>query len=256
MFELTGKTALVTGAGAGIGKATALLLARQGAAVALVARRGEMLAQVREQIEALGGRALAIVGDVTDPAFASEAVERTIKAFGGIDILVNNAGISDLNKSIKNCSDSMWESNLAVNETAPFRFCREAIRRMDRQREGRIVNVSSMGGAYALAGVSYSSAKMAVIGLTRNIAMQYAGRGIRCNCICPGPTLTDMIQAKPGAPAPDIDREMESMTCRHLDPEAGPSQPEDMAAAILFLVSDEACGINGQSIVVDRGLCL
>lgn len=255
MFDLTGKTAVVTGAGTGIGKAIALRLARQGAAVTVVARRLETLEAVVAQIESQGGRALAVAGDVTDPSLPAEVMRKTKEAFGGIDILVNNAGIADCNQSVKNCTDEMWAKNIATNQTAPFRFCREAVRYMDRSTGGRIVNVSSIGGAYALAGISYSSAKAALLGLTKNIAMQYAGLGIRCNAICPGPTLTEMLKGG-GASRDDIDQEMESMTCRHLDPEAGPSEPEDMAVVVLFLVSDQSRGVNGQCIVVDRGLCL
>lgn len=168
-----------------------------------------------------------------------------------MDILVNNAGIGDQNKATVRTSDELWAKCVAVDETAQFRFCRAALRQMTRQGTGSIINVSSIGGVYSIAGAAYSSAKAAILGLTKNIGVQYAGSGIRCNAVCPGPTETPML-----APDQDMDLEMLEIVGRRADMNAGMSQPSDIANAILFFASDEARNINGQALVIDKGSCI
>lgn len=251
MLELNGKAAIITGCSSGIGEATARLFARQGAAVTLVARRERLLNELAEELRAAGGRVLVAAGDVTDPEFPDLVCAKTEEAFGSVDILVNNAGIGDRNMAAVRTDDALWEQCVAINETAPFRFCRAALRYMTAQKSGAIINVSSIGGVYSIAGAAYSAAKAALIGLTKNIGVQYAGTGIRCNAVCPGPTETPML-----APGQEMDREMLEIVGRRTDMTAGMSKPSDMANAILFFASDEACSINGQTLVIDKGSCI
>lgn len=251
MFELTGKSAVITGCSSGIGKETARLLSRQGAAVTLVARRESVLNELAEELRAAGGRVLVMAGDITETGFPDAVCEKTAEEFGSVDILVNNAGIGDQNKATVRTSDELWAKCVAVDETAQFRFCRAALRQMTRQGTGSIINVSSIGGVYSIAGAAYSSAKAAILGLTKNIGVQYAGSGIRCNAVCPGPTETPML-----APDQDMDLEMLEIVGRRADMNAGMSQPSDIANAILFFASDEARNINGQALVIDKGSCI
>lgn len=251
MLELHDKTAIITGASSGIGAETARVFSRQGAAVVLVARRAALLEELSKRIIEEGARVLIVPGDVTRPGFAEDVCERTVEAFGCIDILVNNAGISDHHSTAARTTDELWERNIAVNQTAPFRFCRAALRYMTDKGSGVIVNVSSIGGIYSIAGAPYSSSKRALLGLTKNLSVQYAGTGIRCNAVCPGPTDTDMLRS----PAP-ADEQMMEITGRRIDMNGGLSEAADMANAILFLSADESRFINGQALVVDKGCCL
>ena len=242
---------MITGCSSGIGKETARLLSRQGAAVTLVARRESVLNELAEELRAAGGRVLVMAGDITETGFPDAVCEKTAEEFGSVDILVNNAGIGDQNKATVRTSDELWAKCVAVDETAQFRFCRAALRQMTRQGTGSIINVSSIGGVYSIAGAAYSSAKAAILGLTKNIGVQYAGSGIRCNAVCPGPTETPML-----APDQDMDLEMLEIVGRRADMNAGMSQPSDIANAILFFASDEARNINGQALVIDKGSCI
>jgi NAD(P)-dependent dehydrogenase (short-subunit alcohol dehydrogenase family) len=253
MDKLEGKIAVVTGASSGIGKGTAELFAREGAAVVLTARRVDRLNALAEEIEIAGGKALVVPGDVTKLADVENVIEQTIKTFGKIDILVNNAGISDRHTATIRLTDQFWDQVIATDLTSIFYFCREALKYMVQAEEGVIVNVSSIGGVYGNAGVSYSAAKAGVIGLTKNIAIQYAGTKIRCNAVCPGPTPTELNTPEQLA---KFDQEFMAICERHTDHSVGDSEVIDQAYAILFLASDESRYITGQSLVVDRGMCL
>ena len=251
MFELTGKVAVITGASAGIGAEIARLFAKQGAAVVLVARRTHLIVQLAESLKNQGCRALAVTGDVTDPDCASHVLKTAFDTLGKIDILVNNAGISDHHYATTRTSDVLWHEVLAVNETAPFRFAQEALKYMTQSGEGSIINISSIGGVYAIAGAAYSASKRALIGLTKNIGVQYAGTGIRCNAVCPGPTRTAMLND-----CEPYDMEMREITGRRIDGDTGISEPIDVAHAVLFFATDESRFINGQYLVVDKGACI
>lgn len=251
MLDLNGETAVITGGNSGIGAETARLFSQQGAAVTLVARRQAQLEELAQAIRSHGGQVLILPGDVTQAGFADHVCEKTVETFGHLDILVNNAGVADQNRAAVRTSDALWEKCVAVDETAVFRFCRAALRHMTRQGWGSIVNVSSIGGVYSIAGAAYSSAKAAVLGLTKNIGVQYAGTKIRCNAVCPGPTQTPMLTE-----ASDMDREMLEITGRRVDKTTGMSTPREIANAILFFASDESASINGQSLVVDKGSCI
>lgn len=253
MGRLNGKIALVTGAGSGIGETTAKLFAREGATVVLVARREFTLQRVKKEIEAEGGKAVYAVADLKTAEGCEKAVDFTLAQFGRIDVLVNNAGIADKHRSTLNTTDEWWEEVMAINLTGVFRMCRAALKQMEKQGHGSIVNVSSIGGYYASAGAAYSSSKAAVISLTQNIAIQYAGKGIRSNVICPGPVNTELNTPEKLA---TFDQEMIQITGRHMDTTVPFTEQIDQANAILFFASDEAKGITGQFLVIDNGMCL
>jgi NAD(P)-dependent dehydrogenase (short-subunit alcohol dehydrogenase family) len=253
MERLKGKVAIVTGASSGIGEGTAELFAKEGATVVLTARRVDRLNALAEKINKAGSQALVVPGDVTKVADVKNVIEQTIKTFGKIDILVNNAGISDRHTPVLKLSDEFWDEVITTDLTSVFHFCREALTYMVKAKEGVIVNVSSIGGVYGNAGVSYSAAKAGVIALTQNIGIQYAGTKIRCNTVCPGPTPTELNTPEQLA---KFDQEFMAICARHTDHSVGDSEVIDQANAILFLASDESRCITGQSLVIDRGMCL
>jgi NAD(P)-dependent dehydrogenase (short-subunit alcohol dehydrogenase family) len=253
MSRLAGKIAIVTGANSGIGETTAELFAREGAAVVLVARRAQELDAVAARIRDAGGEALAIPADVTATADVRRVCEETIARFGRADVLVNNAGMIDRHTPAVRVSDELWHAVIGVNLTGAFTFCREFLQRLPEGQAAGIVNVSSIAGVYANGGAAYSASKYGLIGLTRNIAIQYAGTGVRCNAVCPGPTPTALNTPEQMA---HFDTEFMEICARHTDLSVGESEPLDQAEAILFLASDAARFVTGQVLVVDRGMCL
>jgi len=253
MEMLKGKVALVTGASSGIGLTTAKLFAREGAKVAILARRLNVLEEKAAEMRAEGGECLPIAGDVTDPASVNAAVQKVIDTWGRIDILVNNAGDGDQHRTAENVSDEFWNRMIALNQSSVFYFCRAVLPQMRKQGAGSIVNLSAIAGVYGNAGVSYSAAKAAVIAITKNVALDCTGTDIRCNAVCPGPTLVDRMDGREDAL---YDKEFLAITERHMDMTIPFAQPEDQANVILFLASDLSRAINGQAIVTDNGRCL
>lgn len=250
--RLDGKIAIVTGASSGIGEGTAELFAKEGAAVVLTARRTDRLEALAEKIEKAGGRALAVTGDVRKVEDVKNVVVQTMATFGKVDVLVNNAGILDKHMPTIRCPDALWHDVIATDLTGVFYYCREVLPHMVAAGKGSIVNVSSIGGIYMSAGVPYSSAKAGVNGLTRNIALQYSGTGIRCNSVNPGPTPTEANTPEKLA---TFDQEFMEICAKHQF-WAGESEVIDQAYAILFFASDESRYITGQWLVVDRGMNL
>jgi NAD(P)-dependent dehydrogenase (short-subunit alcohol dehydrogenase family) len=253
MKKLEGKVAVITGANSGIGEVTAELFTKKGAAVVLVARRKEKLEEVERRIRKGGGRALVVPGDVTSPADCTNAFQQTLNVFGKVDILVNNAGVVDRHTPTIRTTDELWHEVIDINLTGTFLWSREALKYMTQAKAGIIVNVSSIAGVYGNGGAAYSASKFGVIGLTKNIALQYAGTGIRCNAICPGPTPTALNTPEKLA---HFDHEMMEICGRHMDFGVGESDAIDQANAILFLCSDESRRMTGQALVIDNGLCL
>jgi NAD(P)-dependent dehydrogenase (short-subunit alcohol dehydrogenase family) len=170
-----------------------------------------------------------------------------------VDILVNNAGIADKHRPTLAVTDEFWDDVMSTDLTSVFHYCREALTVFTEKQRGVIVNVSSIGGVYANAGAAYSAAKAGEIALTRNIALQYAGTQIRCNAIAPGPTPTALNTPEALA---TFDADFMEICARHSDLSVGVSDARDQANAILFLASDESRCITGQTLVVDRGMCL
>ena len=248
MIDLTGKAALVTGGGRGIGKAIGLRLARQGADVAFSYRGNADAAKATAaEIESIGTRALAIQGDVKDPESAEAVVKAALDAFGKVDILVNNAGITrdDL---IMRMSEDAWRDVLETNLFGAFWMTKAVTRPMLKARAGRIINITSVSGQAGQMGqANYSSAKAGLIGLTKATARELASRGITVNAVAPGFVLTELTQDLPE----NLQNEITART-----PLGRFGTTEEVADAVAFLVSDEAGYITGQVLAVDGGLVM
>lgn len=253
MGKLKDKVVVITGASSGIGACTAELLAQEGAITVLVARRENKLAEVCDRIIKNSGRAYPIVADITIPEECKRIFRQTYEQFGRIDVLINNAGIHDFHAPAIRTSDELWDNVVNINQKAAFMCCREVLKYMIKANSGVIVNVSSILGVYGYGGLAGSASKYALIGITRNIGIQYAGTGIRCNAICPGPTVFGEGEVHDDS---QFDKEFMEIVNRHMDMTVPPSQAIEQAKVILFLCSDDSKCINGQFIVTDRGKCL
>ena len=249
----TGKVAMVTGAAKGIGKATALELAKQGANLAIVDIQTEGAAQIASSIRQLGCSALPVAADVADPIQVNAAVDLIVAEFGRIDLLVNNAYISGGYAPVSETTDEVWNRVIGVNLTGYFNCARAVSRVMMAQGGGAIVNLSSGAGLRGSisAGVQYSASKAGIIGLTKGLAADLSPHGIRVNCIAPG-----VIDTGLGAPGTGWTRaELERYGQR--DVALGRyGQPEDIADVIVFLLSDAARFMTGEVIAVDGGASL
>jgi NAD(P)-dependent dehydrogenase (short-subunit alcohol dehydrogenase family) len=256
-----GRVALVTGAASGIGKATALQLAGEGAAVAAVDLDADGAEATCKAIDALGARARANVCDVARSGEV-EAVARAVERdLGPVDVLANVAGIGDPAgfDRIEEIDDAGWDRILAVNLSGPFYWCRALLPGMAERGRGAVVNVSSLAGRWksANAGASYSASKAGLLGLTRHLAFAYGRRGVRVNAVCPGGVDTPMLRAgaalqRSAAAEAALRERLEAY--RYFMPIQRLSTPEEQAAAIAFLASDDASYINGVSLDTNGGL--
>ena len=240
MGLLTGKTALVTGATRGIGRAIALKFASEGADIAFTYRsQHEAARTLVEEIEAMGVRAKAYTSDAADFAQAHEVVEDVKATFGRIDILVNNAGITKDGLMMR-MDEAQWDAVIDTNLKSAFNFIHACTPIMARQRSGSMINMSSVVGVSGNAGqCNYSASKAGLIGLTKSIAKEMGPRGIRANCIAPGFIGTDMTEALPE----NIRQEWEKQI-----PLRRAGKPEDVAGVALFLASDMSVYVTGQVI--------
>jgi len=246
--RLEGKVALVTGAARGIGRAIAMRLAAMGARVVVndLAAEEAIAAAVAE-IEAAGGRAMGLRANVTVAAEVAAMVDRVVGELGGLDILVNNAGIAR-DMLLLRLSEEDWDAVLSTNLKGAYLCARAAARPMIKARWGRIVNISSVVGIAGNAGqANYAAAKAGLIGLTRSLAKELGSRGITVNAVAPGFILTAMTANLP-------DKVREEAIAR--TPVGRLGQPEDVAAAVGFLCSEEASFITGQVLAVDGGMVL
>lgn len=250
MHRFEGKVVVVTGAGSGIGRASAIRLAQEGAAVTLTVRNLDAGARVAEEIVAAGGRALVLAVDVTRPDDVATIVPRTLEAFGRLDGAVNNAGVSPEATLLADYDDDLWNSVLDVNLHGMYLCMKEELRHFRSQGGGAIVNVASYTATTVqIPGVSaYATAKHATAGLTRAAARDYAPAGIRVNALCPGHTRTPMVTAR-------LDDEVEAVIRKRI-PMGRIAEPEEMSGAVAFLLSEDASFITGHLLVVDGGLSI
>jgi len=247
MFNLTGRVALVTGASSGLGRQFARALADNGAAVALVARRTDRLLDLQQEIEAKGGRALAIEADVTDRAAMVAAFDAAEKAFGTVTILVNNAGVAQQSVRATDVTPEEWRRVLGVDLDAVFYWAQEGARRMIAAgKQGAIVNIASVLGFGVSKGTTaYAVAKAAVVQTTKALAVELAFKGVRVNAIAPGWFVTEIN---------DTYLESEAGSALKCDIPMGRFGNEgDLDGALLLLVSDAGAYMAGATIVVDGG---
>mgnify|MGYP000257832642 FL=1 len=243
--DLSGQVALVTGAARGLGRAIAENLARCGAKVACVDVNAELLDQTVAAIAASGGTAMALTCDVTDSQRVSAVVDEVVKAWGGLDILVNNAGITK-DTLILRMKDDQWDAVININLRGTFLFTRSAARALMKSQRGRIINIASVAGIMGNPGQSnYSASKAGVIGLTRTVAKELAGRNITVNAVAPGFIATDMTAVLSDEVKAEIKKQV---------PLGRMGDPQDIADAVLFLASPAAGFITGHVLTVDGGL--
>lgn len=249
--RLAGRRAIVTGAGSGIGRASARLFAREGAAVLAVDRDAEGLDQTLAAISGDGGRALTMTLDAGDEGDVQAYVQRAIDEFGGLDILYANAGISGGDVPLFEQSVELWQNILRINLIGPFLAIKHAGPLLTRQGSGSIICTASVAALRANAGGSpYSASKAGVISLVQTAAMSLIGTGVRINAICPGLIETGMTRTTFNYAR---ERGTEDKLGQ-LNPLQRAGQPEEIAAMALFLASDEASYVNGQAFSVDGGL--
>jgi NAD(P)-dependent dehydrogenase (short-subunit alcohol dehydrogenase family) len=247
--RFAGKVALVTGATSGIGQACAVAFATAGARVACVGRKEEALQEIAERIRVLDSEALAIQADLSSSAEAERAVNETVKAFGGLDVLVNAAGhISS--GTIENTSLEAWDEMMNVNVRAAFQLMQKALPSLI-ERRGNIVNVSSVTGLRAFPGVlAYCVSKAALDQLTRCASLELAAKGVRVNAVNPGVVVTE-IHKRGGMSEEAYAAFLEHSKTTH--PLGRTGRPEEIAALVLFLASDEASWITGATYSIDGG---
>jgi len=250
MGSLTGKRALITGGASGIGEATSLLFAKEGAAVAVVDTDAAGGRRVASAIQSQGGRAIFVRADVTQPDDCRNAVDKTVSALGGLEILFNNAGIIR-RASITELSEEEWDRVMAVNVKSVFLMSKQAVSVMTEAGGGVIINAASgwglVGGPRAAA---YCASKGAVVLLTKAMAIDHGPQNIRANCICPGDTDTPMLREE----AQQLGQSEESFLQQARErPLQRVGTPEEVAEAVLYLASDSSSYVTGTALVVDGG---
>jgi NAD(P)-dependent dehydrogenase (short-subunit alcohol dehydrogenase family) len=250
MFRLDGKTALVTGAASGIGEAIAHTLAGAGAHVYVADRDHANGARVGETIRATGGKAEFLALDVTSDADCASAAAAVAAAHGALDVLVNNAGIGHVGTVLTTSGDDM-DRLYAVNVRGVFNVSKAFIGQMLDRKYGVIVNMASIGGVLGIRDrLAYCTTKAAVVGLTKTMAMDHATEGIRVNCVCPGRVQTPFVSARLRE-YPDPEAAFREMSSSQAIGRMG--TPEEIAASVLYLASDEAAFITGTALLIDGG---
>jgi 3-oxoacyl-[acyl-carrier protein] reductase len=244
MFDLSGKTALITGASGGIGAAIAKTLHAAGATIAISGTRVEKLEELKAQI---GANVHVLPCNLSNAEDVEKLIPAAEAALGGLDILVNNAGITKDGLAMR-MKDEDWQSVIDVNLTSNFRLCRAAMRGMMKKRSGRIINITSIVGVTGNPGqANYVASKAGVIGLTKSLAQELATRGVTVNCIAPGFIATPMT---------DVLNEKQKEGILSRIPAGRMGGPEDIAAAVLYLASNEAGYVTGQTLHVNGGMAM
>jgi len=246
-MKLANQVAIVTGAGQGIGRAIALTLAKEGAAVIVNDINLESAKKVAEEIKSQGGQAQPLKADIANGDEVSKMVKETVDSFKKIDILVNNAGIGKVIPAIET-TEAQWDSIIDINLKGQF-LCSQAVaKHMIKQKRGKIVNIASIGGHVGASGfAAYGASKGGVLQLTRVLAIEWAKYNIKVNTVSPGMTMTAMVEAA-AKKLPDFFIKGIERT-----PLKRPAKPEDIANAVLFLAAPESDYITGQEIIVDGG---
>jgi NAD(P)-dependent dehydrogenase (short-subunit alcohol dehydrogenase family) len=254
------RMAVVTGAGSGIGRGIAQMLAARGAAVAVFDLDADTAKETAELITAAGGRASSYRVDVSRSADFDEGVSAAIRDLGPLEIMVNNAGILDGYFNVDEMDEAVWRRVIDIDLSSVFLGCKRALKEMLPRGRGRIVNMASVAGLNGTGGgAAYIAAKHGVVGLTRQMAVVYSARGITVNCVCPGPVLTGLrqhSQAILGPGVPDMSARGVAVSedqIRALIPAGTRGTIDDVASAVCFLASEEAGYVTGHSLVVDGG---
>lgn len=247
--KLEGKIAIITGAGSGMGRATAYLFAKNGAKLLVCDINEASVNETKEHIIAEGGIAEASVTDMSNFDEVAAMVKKAADTFGTVDILINNAGIYDNELSATDISVDYWNKVLAINLTGPFVAAKEALPYMIKQHSGAIVNICSVASIRAKSGgVAYTASKHAALGMTRQLAIAYGQKGIKVNAICPGIVFSGLVPKD--AVGEDFIRTYSNIPAGRL------GEPDDIANAALFLCTSDSDFIHGQPIVVDGGFSI
>lgn len=250
LFSLSGKRALVTGAGRGIGRGFALALAEAGADVAALDIDADLAQATAAEIDERDARSLPITCDVTDSKQVQAAIRQTVDVLGGLEVAVNNAGIV-VNEKAEEMTDEQWDRVMAVNLRAVFLCAREEGRIMISQGTGSIINTASMSASVIVhpqPQCAYNASKSGVVGLTRSLAAEWASYNVRVNAISPGYTLTELVRQEPIASMHD--------QWKRLTPMGRLGEVEDICGALIFLASDASRFMTGQDLIVDGGYTL
>lgn len=258
MPQLASRTALITGAGRGIGRAIAIAFAAEGAKVALTARTKNELNEVLAAIADAGGSAMAIPADLADRSVPAQIVAQVEEAWGPVQVLVNNAGVGSSSdpRPLVEFDDPFWDLSLAVNLTAPYLLCKAVLPAMLHAGNGRIITVASINGKIgSFHGAAYAASKHGVLGLTRTLALEVARNGITVNAICPGPVHTVMndrrVQYDADRLGVSFDKQAGSLT-----PIGRRLEPDEIAPLAVYLASDAAAVVTGQAINICGGFLM
>ncbi|GDX51209.1 3-ketoacyl-ACP reductase [Bacteroidota bacterium] len=248
MKILENKTAIITGAGSGMGKAMAILFAKEGANVIVADLKTERVDSVVNEIISAGGKSTGVTVNVSNEEDVKKMCDTAVNTYGGIDILVNNAGVMDDFTPVGDVTNDLWNKVIGVNLNGPFYSCRIVVPLMMKKGKGVIINISSIGGLNgARAGAAYTASKHAINGLTKNIAYMYGKKGIRCNAIAPGGVLTNIMEgATPNAFGYERMSGGFATNIRM-------AEPNEIADLALYLSSEKSSFVNGSVIVADGG---
>lgn len=258
MNRLSNRVALVTGAGRGIGRAIAVAMGTEGAALALAARTRSELKEVEQAVGAVGAEAISIEADLSRRATPARLASEVADRLGPVEILVNNAGVGASMKCapVAEFNDDQWDLTLAVNLTAPYLLTKAVLGSMLERGWGRIITVASVNSKRAsYHGCAYSASKHGVLGFMRTVALEVAPAGITANCICPGPVETAMLEKRIAYDAKRLGRTTEDHI-QQMTPMGGILAPEDIAPMAVYLASDDAKMITGQAYNICGGVIM